>query len=208
MILYPTHHIHPYPTGEDVVDPSVAPCRVWIPEQPMLVLGYSQDVEREIHLASAETAGISIYKRKGGGGAVLLTQGVVCVALRFQRKPGFGIAEYFSAANGMIQTVFKNEWKVDLVPRGISDLAIGDHKALGSSLYLPRDHALYLASILVNAPLSLFDQYLRYPSREPEYRRGRNHGDFLRNLSDVPGMESVSTDQVRGKLEIGLGRSI
>ena len=48
IIQYPSGHIHPYPTGEDILDPLEPPFRVWIPEQPILVLGYSQEPEQEL----------------------------------------------------------------------------------------------------------------------------------------------------------------
>ncbi len=202
MILYPqSHHIHPYPTGEDILDPLEPPFRVWIPEQPVLVLGYSQEPEQELNLAAVESANIPVYKRKGGGGAVFLSPNIVCVALRMQRRPGFGLQDYFSTANGFIQSAFKNALNIDLIPRGISDLALGDRKILGSSLYLPRDCAVYLASILVDVPLSLLDQYLLHPTREPDYRLGRTHANFIQNLSDIPGLEYLTPERVKQILE-------
>ena len=197
MIRYPdTHHIHPYPTGEDILDPLEPPFRVWIPEQPMLVLGYSQEPEKELNLAAVEAENIPVYKRKGGGGAVLLSPNVICVALRMQRKPGFDLQDYFSSANGFIQSAFKNALNIDLIPRGISDLVLGNRKISGSSLYLPRDCAVYLASILVNATLSQLDRFLLHPSREPDYRKGRTHADFVQNLADVPGLENLTPERV------------
>jgi lipoate-protein ligase A len=183
-ILY-SETAHPYPTGEDIVDPDVEPFRVWIPEQPIVVLGYSQEPEAELRLDAIEADKIPVYKRKGGGGAVVLSPGVVCVALRLKRKPGFGIQEYFSAANGKIQEALQEELGIALEPRGISDLAWKDRKVLGSSLHLPRECAVYLASILVDADLSLLDRWLRHPGREPDYRNKRMHGEFVTNLSAI-----------------------
>lgn len=202
MIRYPeTHHIHPYPTGEDILDLSLPPFRVWIPEKPVLVLGYSQEPEQELNLAAVEAAKIPVYKRKGGGGTVFLSPNTVCVALRMRRKTGFGLHEYFSEANGWIQSALKDSLNVDLTPRGISDLALDDRKILGSSLYLPRDCAVYLASILVNVPLSILDQYLSHPTREPDYRQGRSHSNFVRNLNEIPGLEHLMPVDIKHILD-------
>jgi len=66
--------------------------------------------------------------------------------------------------------------------RGISDLAIGGRKILGTSLYRRRKVLFYQASLLVDNDLSLFDRYLRFPSRVPDYREGRGHLEFCTNL--------------------------
>jgi hypothetical protein len=56
---------------------------------------------------------------------------------------------------------------------------------------MPRDFVLYLVSILVDADISDIGKYLAYPSKEPEYRAGRKHEDFL------AGLASLSTTPVR-----------
>ena len=58
----------------------------------------------------------------------------------------------------------------------------GGRKVVGCSLYMPRDFALYLASILVRPDLGDLETYLAHPSREPDYRAGRPHGDFVAGL--------------------------
>jgi lipoate-protein ligase A len=78
---------------------------------------------------------------------------------------------------------------VPVAQRGTGDLCVGDRKFLGSSLFRRRRLLFYQASLLVSANLSLLDRYLAHPSREPEYRRGRSHRDFVTNLCQVsPGL--------------------
>jgi len=36
---------------------------------------------------------------------------------------------------------------------------------------------------LLNFDIPLIDKFLRMPSKEPDYRQGRSHGDFLTNLN-------------------------
>jgi hypothetical protein len=68
--------------------------------------------------------------------------------------------------------------------RGLGDVAIGERKILGSSLYANRKVALYQGSLLVDPDLSLIPIYLPHPSKEPDYRRGRNHLDFVTSLAE------------------------
>lgn len=69
-----------------------------------------------------------------------------------------------------------------LVWREGGDLSLGDRKVLGSCLYLAAELMVYGASRPANPDLSLLECYLRHPPREPEYRRGRSHRDFVTSL--------------------------
>jgi lipoate-protein ligase A len=176
---------------------------VWIPETSIIVLGNSQSPEVELNVDNVRADGIPVYQRKGGGGAVLLTSGCVCVAIRFEKRKDWGIKDYFQAGNGLLTNVVRDSFGITAVPRGISDLAVNitgtDKKISGSSLYMPRDCALYLASVLVTARLADWDRYLRHPSREPDYRGGRTHGEFVVNLEDLN--PEVTAERVRDAVE-------
>jgi lipoate-protein ligase A len=67
--------------------------------------------------------------------------------------------------------------------RGISDLAIGEKKILGTSLYRRRLILFYQGSLLVSGDLSLFTRYLAMPTRVPDYRAGRGHEEFCTTLA-------------------------
>lgn len=206
----PSSSPRPYPTGEDVAEAGADPVRVWIPAEPpfassLLVLGNSQTPETELDLEAAAADGVPVYQRKGGGGAVYLAPGCVCVAVRFRKNPAWGIADYFAAGNGLLRAALAGAHGLHLEPRGISDLAHveerhgrwEERKIAGSSLYMPRDCALYLASILVDARLEALDRYLRHPSREPDYRDRRAHADFVVNLSSlVPGITPAAVKEL------------
>lgn len=200
----------PYPTGEDVLE---APGdgfaqRVWIPHEPVLVLGNSQSPEIELHVDAVEADGVPVYQRKGGGGTVLLAPGCVCLAVRFPKRADWGIHDYFAAGNGLLAAAVAAVSGLRAVPRGISDLAVAgetgiERKISGSSLYMPRGGALYLASLLVSARIADWDRYLKHPSREPDYRAGRGHGAFVVNVADAAaahGRAGVTTEAVREAL--------
>ena len=152
---------------------------------------------RFLEQASVSLDGGSGGRGKGGGGAVFLTDGCVCVALRFRRNPEWAIADYFAAGNGLVASALREAFGIAAGTRGVSDLAVGDKKIAGSSLYLPRQCGVYLASILVNMRLGDLDRYLRHPSREPDYRGRRAHADFVANLADLPGAAGATPESAR-----------
>ena len=189
------------PTGEALLDRELRPWKAWVPPAPAIVLGNSQTPEREINVSAVVRDGIPVHKRIGGGGSVLLSPGCVCLALRFRKRSDYSIRDYFALGSSVIIELARERLELDLFLRGISDLACGtpegDKKIAGSSLYLPRDFALYLVSILVAPDLDMIAEYLIHPSQEPDYRARRSHGDFLIGLSAAAG-RPASPGQIEG----------
>jgi lipoate-protein ligase A len=103
--------------------------------------------------------------------------------------------------------VLREHYGLELVERGISDLAhegpAGLRKVMGCSLYMPRDFALYLASLLVRPDYGEIARYLAHPSREPDYRAGRGHEDFLVGLDALVG-RPLEAAEVSERLRSGL----
>jgi lipoate-protein ligase A len=91
----------------------------------------------------------------------------------------------------------------NLNSKGISDLSIGDKKIMGSSMYLKGNDLFYHAVLNVSEEVSLISKYLKHPKKEPDYRKGRPHNEFVTSLHaegyyiDV----DVIMDSVRKALE-------
>jgi lipoate-protein ligase A len=66
--------------------------------------------------------------------------------------------------------------------QGTSDLVVESRKVSGNSLRCKRDHLLYHGTLLYDFDLTLIGELLRMPPRQPEYRAGRPHGQFVANL--------------------------
>src|SRR5262249_36514773 len=66
---------------------------------------------------------------------------------------------------------------------GISDLALGGRKFSGNAQQRKRGHLLHHGTLLYAFDVGRIARYLRLPPRQPEYRAGRSHRDFLRNLT-------------------------
>ena len=61
-----------------------------------------------------------------------------------------------------------------------------DHGS-GSCIYRTRGLLYYSTTLLLDPDLELVERYLPHPPREPEYRRGRPHRDFMTSVRDVLG---------------------
>ncbi len=152
---------------------------------PFVVLGYANRVDREVDLAACRARGVPVLRRVTGGGTVL--QGAGCLnytlALRLDHHPATAsitgtnlwILRRHAAALGVLlgRPVRR---------RGDTDLALGERKFSGNAQRRGRRALLYHGSLLLDFDLDLITALLPAPSRQPDYRGGRSHGDFLMNL--------------------------
>ena len=145
-------------------------------------MGAGRRAEADIILEHARADDIPMLRRKGGGGTVVLSPGQVVLALVTEVGRPFNNLEYARTINHWVREALSSLGVVGVEDRGIADLAIGNRKILGTSLYRRRLILFYQSSLLVNNDPSLFSRYLTYPSKSPDYRNGRNHSDFCTTL--------------------------
>lgn len=158
----------------------------WVPDSPIVVLGSSNKAEDELYEHHCHADAVPILKRSGGGGAVVLHPGCVIVSVGAWVEDYFKNPYFFSLLNGALCDLLAEKWPTlrAVAERGISDLAIGDRKVAGTSLFRSRHYLLFQASLLVEAKTPVLHRYLKHPTREPDYRQGRSHADFVVGLSE------------------------
>ncbi len=180
--------------------------RIYEPSSVMAVLGAAGDPSRDLILENLSRDGVSYSFRKGGGGTVILSPGQVVLA--FVREVGspFLNREYARRVNDWFVETLSGLGVHDISHRGISDLAIGERKILGTSIYRRRLALFYQASLLVSNDLALFNSYLTMPAREPDYRQGRGHEQFCTTL--VREGYQLSTENIIEALAETVERSI
>lgn len=167
----------------------------WVPERPTLVLGLSQNAECELHLDNARADDVAILRRASGGGAVLLTEGVLCFGviapLAFLGKEA-GIHGAFRTLTAHVVDACQ-ALGVDAQGAGLSDIAAPDpatgtlRKLAGCAQLRKKTAVLVHGSLLVSADVSQFTRYLAYPSETPEYRQERPHTVFCQTLQTLLG---------------------
>jgi lipoate-protein ligase A len=108
--------------------------------------------------------------------------------------------EYARIINSWVIEALANLGIRGVTDKGIADLASGEQKLLGCSLYRQKHLLFYQGSLLVDSDLSLFTRYLTFPSRVPAYREGRSHLDFCTTLKALG--HKVTTKQIIEQLEM------
>jgi lipoate-protein ligase A len=160
--------------------------RVWESRQQVAVLGRSSRVDEEVDRQQCAARDITILRRCSGGATVLIGPGCLMysVVLSLAQRPELRMVEH---AHGYVlgrMVKALSPVLADKVQRqGISDLTVGDQKFSGNSLRCKRTHLLYHGTLLYQFPLDLLTTCLRTPPRQPDYRAGRTHRQFVTNLT-------------------------
>jgi lipoate-protein ligase A len=157
--------------------------RIYEPSTPCAVLGAAGRPEQDLLLDNLREDGVPWVSRRGGGGTVVLGPGQVVIALVTEVESPFRNREYAAEINSWIVEALLRLSVTGVQPAGISDLAIGEKKIAGTSIYRTRMVLFYQASLLVCNDVSQFTRYLAMPVRVPEYRRGRTHEEFCTTLA-------------------------
>jgi lipoate-protein ligase A len=157
--------------------------RFWEPSQYFVVVGYANKVAHEVHDAFCEFSGIPILRRCTGGGAVLQGPGVLNYSLILRTE---GDLHNIPATNNVIlkrhQAALATMLKAPVEIQGHTDLAIGGLKFSGNSQRRKKNCLLFHGSILLHLDIEQVEKTLSFPSKQPDYRLGRSHSDFLMNL--------------------------
>lgn len=148
-------------------------------QRPLVVLSSSNSAEVETYEGLCKSTGVPVVQRRGGGGTVVLGPGCLILTLAFYGKDLFSNQKYFSQINQMWSDALSAAGVAGLVTRGHSDLAYGERKIAGTSLFRRKHLVVYQGSLLVHPDFDAIATLLKHPSREPDYRQGRSHSDFL-----------------------------
>lgn len=159
--------------------------RIWEPATPGVILGASSRLQEEVHVAACLQDSVPILRRASGGGTVVIGPGALnlTLVLPIGAASGFGavdLAQRFILER--VAEALRDRDDLPVVVQGSGDLTLGRRKFSGSAQRRLRRHFLVHATILYRFPLSLISRYTALPRRQPAYRAGRSHDDFVTNL--------------------------
>lgn len=164
-----------------------------VPQQEVVVVGRHCDVRREVHLQRCQEEGVPVLRRRSGGGTVVLGPGQVVVALFLPVQDRGRLDRHLDRISTWLLRAMHQTTGIEAHKAGFSDFAVGDRKVAGSGMLWSRNVLYYSASILVDYPLHRIEALLPHPPKEPDYRKGRPHPDFVANLSHyAPGLNAPS----------------
>src|SRR5262245_33651610 len=156
--------------------------RFWESDRHFIVLGYANRAEEEVHLEVCRVEGIPVLRRCSGGGTVL--QGPGC--LNYSLILPFDAAPPLASISGANCFILKRHREalatstgLQLTMEGHTDLALGGRKVSGNAQRRKRTHLLFHGGFLLDFDPRLLTAVLRMPQRQPDYRRGRSHADFM-----------------------------
>lgn len=161
-----------------------AALRLWEAPELAVVLGASCRHRDEVNVDLCRSEGIRLARRSSGGGTVLIGPGALnaTVVLPLNVAPGLEAVE--AAQRFVVERTAAalRELGPPIDVQGSGDLALAGRKVGGSAQRRLRNHFLVHLSLLYAFPLKQVSRYLRTPARQPAYRRGRPHDEFLSNL--------------------------
>lgn len=188
--------------------------RFWEAAKYFVVVGYGNHVQKEVDVAACESGKIPILRRCSGGGTVLQGPGCLNYSLVLKADEQ-GPLRSITSANRFIME--RNRAAIEaevggqradagVEIRGCTDLALVTHqsslvtalKFSGNAQRRKKHFLLFHGTFLLNFDLPLVSRFLRMPSKEPDYREGRAHENFLTNLR-------LATDVVKRSLREAWG---
>lgn len=182
----PRLDIAPYDHDDDLIEDvrrsRAVRLRVYRPSEVMVVLGRGSRAAVELRVEACLRDGVPVKRRRGGGCAVVIDPGNVVVSATL---PVAGIGEnrrYWDQLTRWLAHGLQRCGVECICPDGSSDLALNGRKIAGSCVYRTKDLLHFGSSILVEPRFDLIDRYLAHPPREPGYRAGRRHSEFLGEL--------------------------
>ncbi len=155
--------------------------RLWWAGAPAVVIGRSEVPEVVANLENCERLGIEVIRRASGGGTVLQMPGVLNYSLTAPGPSVFDIRRTFAVGARYLIEVLA-QFRLDAHQRGISDVAVGELKISGNAMAKRWGGLLLHGTLLYDLDIDLLETCLRHPPREPDYRGGRRHRDFITTL--------------------------
>ncbi len=169
--------------------------RFWEPQEHFVVVGYANKVDVEVNRAACEKMKVPILRRCTGGGTVL--QGPGCLnytlILKIENESQLATVPQTNCFIMKRQAAALRQLEKNVSIEGHTDLALGELKFSGNAQRRKRDFLIFHGTFLLDFDLDLIEKLLLKPSKEPDYRNGRSHREFLTNLN-------LSSEKIKGAL--------
>lgn len=164
---------------------------------PAIVMGISGKPHQLINPIQQKTRPMPIIRRFSGGGTVVVDENTFFVTLicKSQELP---VESYPHQILGWTESLYKPIFYPNEFQLVENDYVIGQKKCGGNAQYLCKDRWLQHTSFLWDYQDSYMN-YLLMPPKVPDYRKQRDHSDFLCRLKDyLPSKEWIARSLLAG----------
>jgi lipoate---protein ligase len=171
--------------------------RFWEPVDFGVVLGASCRVGEDVLEEACRADGVPILRRTSGGGTVVVGPGALNVSVILPDSAAPGLTTVEGAHRYVLDSIARRICGAGptVTVAGRGDLVIGNQKCGGSAQRRLKSWFMVHCSILNDFSIDRVVRYLAVPRRQPDYRQGRGHHAFLRNLG-LP--RKILQDAIRG----------
>jgi lipoate-protein ligase A len=146
-----------------------------------IVMGISTTPDQVINLPLAVEKKIPIIQRFSGGGTVIVDENTLFVTFIFQKN----VHSFELFPKNILEWcfhIFKQALNIPTFALIENDFTLEGKKVGGNAQYIKKDRFLHHTSFLWDFKDEAMDCLL-HPPKEPSYREGRNHLEFITKLS-------------------------
>lgn len=169
-------------------------CRTWEATRPVVVVGRNTSIADQVIQDACLRDAVPVLRRFSGGGAVILGPGCVNYAFGVSLVSHPELQDVAVSFRAILQRITAALNVTDLTIAGGTDLTLNGRKVSGNAQRRGRRALIHHGTLLYAFDSSFADRYLRHPRRQPAYRAGRRHTDFIGNLP-------LSRDVLEARLE-------
>ena len=159
--------------------------RFWESPNLFVVVGYGNEIIKECQVQECQKLDIPIFRRTSGGGTILQGPGCLNYSLILRIDENCETKNIGSTNCHIMKTnrdALGQALGESVEIEGHTDLTIDGVKFSGNAQRRRRNALLFHGTFLLDFDLALIAQALRMPSAEPNYRGGRPHESFCRNI--------------------------
>ncbi len=187
--------------------------RLWEFASPCVVLGRASHWAQEVNTVACDRDGVPVLRRASGGASIVAGPGCLMysVLISYEARPAWRALDVAHQEvmrrirDSVQQTTDSFELPLRIEIDGTCDLTFGNRKFSGNAVRCKRCWMLYHGTIMYAMPIEWLIKYLLEPSRQPEYRKKREHESFVANL--LESANRISPKEFRSVLERQLAHS-
>lgn len=159
--------------------------RLWLTWEspcPVVIVGLHSRLADHVIAGVCNEDGVAVLRRFSGGGTIVVGPGCLNYAVALSLVSFPWLANVPASFNTILGRIVGSMKIPGLRIAGGSDLALDGRKVSGNAQRRGRRALIHHGTLLYQFDSMLATRYLKEPDRQPEYRGGRSHANFMGHL--------------------------